>query len=72
MTKTQLDLMVASGCQGEGCTHDTHEEGVWLHGRCHPSAGVSVHYLNGVLTVSCFRCHKAIAAIAVADAVSRS
>ena len=25
MTKTQLDLMMASGYQGEGCTHDTHE-----------------------------------------------
>lgn len=63
---TQRDLDNAA-CGMPGCTHEDHSE-VWLHGRCHMSAGTCVMYRRGtgVIVISCRQCGAFINAIEVA------
>ena len=64
LTREQLDQ---SGCGTPGCGHD--HTVLYLHGRCHPSAGSRVSYdkRTGNISVVCRRCSEPIAVIAVAD-----
>jgi hypothetical protein len=68
LTKIQLDLMAAHGCETPGCNHEGHDT-VFLHGRCHPRARAEASYEcgSGVLRVACADCHKLIAEIKVAE-----
>ena len=68
LTKLQLDLMAAHGCQTPGCKHEGHDT-VFLHGRCHLHAHVEVRYKrgSGILNVACLECHKLICRIRVAE-----
>lgn len=67
MTLTKFDLKDAAcsvpGCVG-GCAHT-----LYLHARCHPSAGLDVCYSKaaGELEIRCKRCAQLVARIAVAD-----
>jgi hypothetical protein len=63
---TQEDLGVLR-CANPDCAHDDHCELV-LHSRCHPTAGVNVHYLkaSGTLLMKCRQCHKRVTEIEVA------
>lgn len=69
LTREKLDGMACSEC-GKDLGDPVHKEGhdrrLWLHGRCHPSAGSRVSYLDGVVTVACRQCKKLIAELAVA------
>ena len=63
---TQQDLKDLT-CAEPGCTHDSHENGLALHSRCHPSQPTWAWYKDGVLTVRCSRCESVVATIAVAQ-----
>lgn len=39
---------------------------MYIHGRCHMSAGMEVEYIDGVLNVRCVECKKPTASIHVA------
>lgn len=54
------------GCGSPGCTHD--HTVLYLHARCHPSAGGRVSYdkRTGNIRIVCRRCEDLIAEIAVA------
>jgi hypothetical protein len=61
--KEQLNEMKCAG--GPDC-----ECGIlYFHSRCHPSAGLEVHYekKTGCLYLACVRCHRAITAMPVAE-----
>lgn len=58
---TQKDLI------GQGCDlHGGPSGELFLHGRCHPSAGTRVSYRDGVLNIRCRVCKALIADVAVA------
>lgn len=63
LTREQLDQ---GGCATPDCGHD--HTVLYLHGRCHPSAGARVSYdkRTGNISVVCRRCNEPIAEIAVA------
>ena len=62
--REQLDHM---RCGRPGCTHENHGgDAVYLHGRCHMDSPSWVKYEDGVVTVSCSKCKRPIAEIAVA------
>jgi hypothetical protein len=63
LTRHDLD---PQGCGIPDCGHD--HSILWLHSRCHPSAGVRARYIKktGVLTICCRSCENWIADIAVA------
>jgi hypothetical protein len=62
MTKEDLDR---ARCSTPGCAE---EHGpLYLKGMCHPYAGNQVAYEEGTLTISCHRCMKPIAQIAVKE-----
>jgi hypothetical protein len=54
-------------CSTPGCDHTSHE-GLFLHGRCHPESVADVVYQDGCLTITCSKCKKEIAVVAVARA----
>lgn len=64
MYRDDLDGME---CGNPGCDHTAHDSEMVLASICHPHAGQEVSYRNGVLDVSCNRCGKDVAMIAVAD-----
>ena len=72
LTRPELEIMVATGCQNPGCHHQMHDRGLGWQARCHPSAGLEAHYCDGVLALSCLRCHRPISFIAVSEGVSSS
>jgi hypothetical protein len=62
---TRVDLDTA-GCQAPGCTHVNHPV-MYLHPRCHVSAGTRVEYhRDGVLRIRCRKCDSLVANVAVA------
>jgi hypothetical protein len=63
-TRRMLD---AQACSKPGCSHAFHER-LWLHGRCHPSAGMRASYdaATGVLAIECRKCKKLIVEVEVA------
>jgi hypothetical protein len=65
-TKTELDIMVTMDGQYPSCDRPMPNRGLWFQARCHPSAGLEAHYCDGVLTLSCLRCRRPLASIAVA------
>lgn len=65
LTCDDLKAMTCAGC---GAEHEHGKNPVFLHARCHPSAGTFASYLDGVLTVACARCNKLVARVAVAEA----
>lgn len=69
VTKVQLEMAAAHGCQMPGCDHENHEQTLFLHGRCHPKARVDCSYTRGTgaLRVECSECHQLIVLVAVAD-----
>lgn len=62
---TRRDLDVAS-CQVPGCKHEDHE-GLFLHARCHPSAGTRVEYRDGELAIRCRTCETLVCKVRVAS-----
>ncbi len=68
LTKIQLDLIAAHGCESPGCNHEGHDT-IFMHARCHVRGGVEVSYQRGtgVLQVACAKCHKIIGEIKVAN-----
>lgn len=67
LTRIDLDLMAAKGCQAPGCKN--HDHTIFLHGRCHMSAGLDVSYTRDsrALVIVCARCKRHVATVAVAD-----
>lgn len=65
-----LDRIAAAGCQNPNCKGGcAADQGIlFLHPRCHQNSGVQVSYEkgSGALTISCNRCERPLAAIAVA------
>lgn len=61
--RDRLDRM---GCHDCGDA-DHAEQGMFIHGKCHPGAGNDVCYRNGRIHVACRECKKPIVAIAVAE-----
>lgn len=63
LTKKDLD---AAGCSTPGCQHD--HTILHFRGRCHPHGPVSALYdrRSGEIVISCARCQKLIARVAVA------
>lgn len=68
LTKIQLDLMIAGGCDTPGCKHEDHGT-LFLHPRCHPNTKMEISYTvgSGVLVIACLKCHKLIAEIKVSE-----
>jgi len=68
LTKIQLDLMAANGCEIPDCTHD-HSGEIFLRPRCHVNRQPEVSYTrgSGVLIIACSECHRLVAAIAVKE-----
>ena len=63
LTRVDLD---SAGCDWPGCTHTDHPV-MYLHPRCHPSAGTCVEYRrDGVLRIQCRKCEKLVAKVLVA------
>jgi hypothetical protein len=63
LSRIQLDH---AGCSAPDCAHD--HSVVYLHGACHVKAGVEAAYskATGTLKITCAKCHKFVAEIAVA------
>lgn len=63
LTRAQLDQ---AGCGMPNCDHD--HSVLYLHGVCHMKGGVEVAYVKatGTLKISCAKCHKPVAEVAVA------
>lgn len=63
LTRVELDK---GGCETPGCRHD--HTVLYLHGRCHQSAGQRVSYdkRTGNVRVVCRRCDELVVEIAVA------
>ena len=63
LTRIELDQ---AGCDMADCQHD--HSILYLHAGCHLKGGVEVIYTKatGALTISCAKCHKFVAEIAVA------
>ncbi len=68
LTRLDLDSM---GCGVPGCTHAMHES-MFVHSRCHPTAGTRVEYRRpeGVLRIRCRKCEAHIIDVLVATALS--
>lgn len=63
LTRVDLD---AAGCSSPSCSHADHPA-LFVHGRCHPSAGTRIEYRrDGILRVRCRKCEAPIANILVA------
>lgn len=62
LTRETLDQ---ERCAVPGCDHRDHGA-LYLHGKCHPKAATTVHYLHGgIVHVACMKCDKQIADIAI-------
>lgn len=63
--RAQLDQ---SGCGQPNCGHD--HSVLYFHAACHLRSGVEVAYVKatGTLKITCAKCHKPVAEIAVASA----
>lgn len=72
LTRIDLDLMAAHGCETPGCSHETHSR-IYFHGRCHPDEPTWAFYdaSTGEVTVECAVCRKAIATIVVKERVAK-
>jgi hypothetical protein len=67
LRRENLDNGRCPMCEKDPTLKHTHEaQRIWLHSRCHPSAGCRVSYFHGVLTVACRECKAKIADVAVA------
>jgi hypothetical protein len=53
-------------CSVPNCTHD-HEQGFFLHAKCHPGSPTWAMYLNGRLFITCAECKEIIVVIEVAS-----
>ena len=56
-------------CQSPGCDHKDHDDGFFLHGRCHMESGMEVQYMDGQLFVRCNTCKTQVAAVAVSSKI---
>lgn len=63
LTQAVLDGL---GCSNPDCGHD--HSTLWLHGECHPEAGLEVAYVKarGCLVCTCTECDHVIAVVEVA------
>lgn len=68
LTRRELDHMK---CGNPACA-DTHGSEMYLHAGCHVRAGLTVHYEDGVLTITCRLCKRGVARVAVAEGVKPS
>ncbi len=68
LSKLELDLFAANGCQVPGCAHKDHDQ-MFIVQRCHPGAKRDVIYTqgSGVLVVACQQCGSDIVRIKVAE-----
>lgn len=71
LTTADLVRATLNGCQMPGCTHQVHGVTpiVYLHSRCHPSAGTWAGYhadQPGLLKIICKRCRALVCEVAVA------
>jgi len=65
-----------ANCSVPGCKHihpaPTREAPMWIHGKCHPNAGVEVSYDGGgALTIACHLCQLLVAKVLVQGEGSR-
>lgn len=71
LRRRDLDDLAASGCQVPGCNHQNHGvlDEIYLHGRCHVSAGTEVLYKTAdkIIEVRCKKCKAFVAAVDVAE-----
>jgi hypothetical protein len=65
LTRADLDM---GRCENPDCTHEDHDQILFLHGLCHPGAGHRASYdkQTGVLTLACRECSEPVAHIMVA------
>ena len=63
LTKTDLEMLAARGCQNLDC-QDPHcgTEFYW-HSRCHPSQPSRLRWAAGVLQISCAACGRRLSAV---------
>jgi hypothetical protein len=68
--REDLETDLQGGCSVPGCTHDHHNKltEVYLHGKCHPHAGVDACYKQGTgkLFLTCRVCGRHIIMVVVA------
>lgn len=69
LTKIELDITTAAGCQHPDCRDPHCGNEMFVHGRCHPGAAVEVRYVkgSGVLNVRCRKCSMPIINVKVAE-----
>ena len=63
MTRTELDKVVAAGCQQPGC--NCKGQPISFHPGCHPNSPTWASYFDGTLYIQCAECRSPIAAVAV-------
>lgn len=61
--REDIDEAMACGCGTPGCKNKAE----WLHQRCHPGAGISVRYENGIMELYCHECRKPVMAVHIAS-----
>jgi hypothetical protein len=53
-------------CQAPGCTHEDHDDELYLHSRCHPRAGTIALYMRGgTLRILCALCQQPVVVLAI-------
>ncbi len=71
LTKLELDISSAGGCQLPGCDHKNHggDGRMYLNPNCCRRAGTDVSYApgSGILRIECSKCGKLMVEIAVAE-----
>jgi hypothetical protein len=69
LSKTDLEVMTARGCQMPGCKDSHCGKEMFFHSHCHPSAGTWVNWSNErhTLQVLCRACRAPMCEILVAE-----
>jgi hypothetical protein len=71
MTRANLDVKTANGCQKLGCDHGGHEhhDTLFLHSRCHIDVPLTVARRDDALLLACPKCRSLVGGIANAAPV---
>lgn len=69
LTRIELDIATALGCQHPDCKDPFCDNLLYLKGRCHPAAGTWATYKNGtgVIRITCKVCEREVTAFQVAE-----
>jgi hypothetical protein len=66
--RIELDYMAVDGCAHPNCDHKDHTGQIFITGRCHVGAAVTVSYTrgSGILEIRCKVCKAIVGNVAVA------